>query len=107
MATKKKKSTAKESTAKVSLDAQTVHRFESALRDGLVASGAVMAAENKKAKLTGHAKVDLDPATVARLSEVLREGLVASHARMSDDNKILNQMTGKVKTRRPKSKKAR
>ena len=107
MATKKKKSTAKESTAKVQLDAKTVHRFESALRDGLVASGAVMATENKKAKLTGLAKVDLDPATVARLSEVLREGLVASHARMSDDNKILNQMTGKVKTRRPKSKKAR
>jgi hypothetical protein len=67
----------------------------------------VMAAENKKAKLIGHAKVDLDPATVARLSEVLRDGLVASHARMSDDNKNLNQMTGKVKTRRPKPKKAR
>lgn len=102
MATKKQKS-----TAKVQLDAKTVHQFESTLRDGLVASGCVMATENKKAKLTGSAKVELDPATVARLSEVLRDGLVASHARGAADNEQLDNMTGKVKGRRPKAKKAR
>ena len=101
MATKKPKS-----TAKVELDAKTVHQFESALRDGLVASGAVMSTDNKKSKLKNYASVNLDPATVARVSEVLRKGLVGSNAVMSDDNKDLNKMTGKVKSPRPKSKKA-
>jgi hypothetical protein len=66
MSTKKRKS-----AAKVELDAKTVDRFESALRSGLVASGAVMSGQNKKATLKSHARVELDPATVARLSEVL------------------------------------
>jgi len=102
MATKKQKS-----TAKVQLDAKTVHSFESALRDGLVASGAVMSSENKKPKLKNYASVGLDPATAARVSEVLRNGLVASQSVMADDNKDLDKMTGKVKAPRPKPKKAR
>jgi hypothetical protein len=95
VATKKQKK-----TAKVKLDAATVHRFESALRDGLVSSGAVMLAENTKPKLTGLAKVELDAATTARLSEVLRQGLVASHSVMSSDSKKLDKMTDKVKGER-------
>ena len=93
------------STAKVELDAETVHHFESTLRDGLVSSSAVMAADNKEAKLQDVAKVQLDPATAARLSEVLRKGLVASHARIAGEHKALDKMTGKVKSR-PRSKKA-
>lgn len=102
MPTKKPKN-----AAKVELDAKTVHRFESSLRSGLVASGSVMSTENKKARLKSSAKVELDPATVARLSEKLRHGLVASQAVMDTDNKQLDNMTGKVKGRRPRSKKAK
>jgi hypothetical protein len=94
-------------TAKVNLDAATVHKFESALRDGLVSSGAVMMAHNTKPKLKGGAKVELDAATTARLSEVLRKGLVASHSVMSSDNDNLDEMTGKIKgerTHRPPKK---
>jgi hypothetical protein len=102
MPTKKPKS-----TAKVELDAKTVHRFESALRQGLVASGAVMASENKKPGLKSYSKVELDPDTVARLSEILRDGLVSSNAVMATDNEQLDKMTAKVKKRRSRSKKAR
>jgi hypothetical protein len=75
MATKKTKK-----TAKVQLDAETVHKFESHLRDGLVASGAVIAAENKTPDLQAGAKVELDPETAARLSKALQKGLVSSSA---------------------------
>jgi len=87
-------------TTKVKLDAETVHKFESALRDGLVSSGAVMLADNTKPELKGRAKVELDPATTARLSEVLRQGLVASHSVMSSDSTKLDKLTGKVKGER-------
>lgn len=97
MATKKPKK-----TTKVKLDAATVHRFESALRDGLVSSGAVMLAENTKPKLKGRAKVELDPGTTARLSEVLRHGLVASQSVMLGESEKLDKMTGKVKGGRPR-----
>ena len=66
-----------------------------------------MSTDNAKATLQGSAKVALDPATVARMSEVLRKGLVASHARGAAENKGLDKMTGKVKSGRSKSKKAR
>jgi hypothetical protein len=93
------------STAKVELDPETVHHFESTLRDGLVASGAVMSTDNKEAKLQNYAKIQLDPATAARMSEVLRKGLVASHARGAAEHKALDKMTAKVKSGRPRSKK--
>jgi hypothetical protein len=100
VATKKQKK-----TAKVKLDAETVHRFESALRDGLVSSGAVMLADNTKPKLKGSAKVELDAATSARLSEVLRKGLVASQSVMSSDSDKLDKMTGKIKGERAQRQK--
>lgn len=75
MATKKPKK-----TAKVQLDAATVHQFESHLRDGLVASGAVIATEYKTPELKGPAKVELDPKTTTRLAQTLQQGLVASGA---------------------------
>jgi hypothetical protein len=99
MATKTRKK-----TTKVQLDAATVHRFESALRDGLVSSGAVMMAENTKPKLKSRAKVELDPATTARLSEVLRHGLVAANARMAGEHAPLDKMTARVKGRPPRSR---
>jgi hypothetical protein len=102
MATKKRKK-----TAKVQLDAATVHQFESQLREGLVSSGAVMATDNYSPKLQGKAKVELDPATAARLSEVLRKGLVASQVVMATETPQLDKMTRKVKkpTRRSTKKK--
>ena len=105
--TSSKKASSKKSTAKVELDADTIHQFESTLRDGLVASSAVIATDNVKATLQAPAKVQLDPATVARMSEVLRKGLVASHARGAAENKALDKLTAKVKSGRSKSKKAR
>jgi hypothetical protein len=102
MATKKPKS-----TAKVQLDAKTVHKFESHLRDGLVASGVVMATDNKSPDLQSTAKVNLDPDTVARLSEVLRKGLVSSQTVMATDSEQLDKMTKKVKSKPSKSTKKR
>lgn len=93
------------STAKVELDAKTVHKFESSLRAGLVASGAVMSTDNKKAKPSASTKVQLDAHTAARLSEVLRGGLVGSQAVMATDSEDLDKMTRKVKSSGPKSKK--
>jgi hypothetical protein len=110
MATKKSRKTTSKSgrTAKVELDAADVQQFESHLRDGLVASGAVMAAENKTPALKG-AKVQLDPATAARLSETLRKGLVASNVVMATETPQLDKMTRKVKGSSPRygSKKTR
>jgi hypothetical protein len=97
MASKKQKK-----TTKVQLSATSVHRFETALRDGLVASGSVMMSENKHPKLQSKAKIELDPATTARLSEALRKGMVASHAVMADEVAKLDQLTGQVKGRRPR-----
>ena len=120
MATKKSKKTTKRpakksskkavkkaatQTTKVELDAATVHHFESQLRDGLVASGAVMATENETPELQQPgAKVELDPATTARLSETLRRGLVSSQAVMATDSDQLDDMTGEVKGGLPQAK---
>lgn len=109
MPTKKRKSAARsEPNAKtVELDAKTVHRFESVLRSGLVASGAVMDIDNKSIRRKSYAKVELDPPTVARLSEVLRHGLVASQSVMDIDNDQLDKMTARIKSGGPRSKKAK
>ena len=103
MATKKRKK-----TAKVQLDAASVHQFEAHLREGLVASGAVMSTENYTPELQSNAKVELDAPTAARLSEVLRKGLVASQIVMATETPQLDKLTRKVKrksTRRPVAKK--
>jgi anti-anti-sigma regulatory factor len=94
-------------TAKVQLDAATVHQFESQLREGLVSSAAVMSTDNSALKRKGDAKVELDAATAARVSEVLRKGLVASQVVMATEVPQLDKMTGKVKgksKRRPAKK---
>ena len=87
--------------AKVQLDAETVHKFEQHLRDGLVASGAVIAAENKTAKLKAGAKVELDPETTARLSKALQKGLVSSSAVIATELAKFGKAkgTGKGKTK--------
>ena len=84
--------------AKVELSSKAVHQFESALRNGLIASGAVMAAENVKTPLKRSVKIKLDPATVARLSEILRHGLSSATAVANDEiGRRLDKMTGQVK----------
>src|SRR5690349_15298873 len=89
MPTKSRKSTSKKSakksgkkmakTAQVQLDAEVVNRFESHLREGLVASGAVLMS-TVTPTLRAAAKVEIDSDTIGRLAEILREGLVASGA---------------------------
>jgi hypothetical protein len=78
-ASKKTASKTAKRTAQIQLDPAIVHQFESHLREGLVASGAVlMSAENPKLK--AGAKVELDSDTIAQLAEILRNGLVSSGA---------------------------
>jgi len=91
MATKSRKKSSKKAskkmakrTAQVELDPTTVHSFEMFLREGLVASGAVlMSAENPQLK--AGARVQLDSATVERVAEILRDGLIASAAVLATD----------------------
>lgn len=85
-----KKSTRKAaaSTAQVQLDPATVHQFELHLRQGLIASGAVMMSDVDVRLQTGAkagAKVELDSDTVARLDEILRNGLVSSGAVLASE----------------------
>lgn len=98
MATKKSKK-----TAKVALDAEAVHKFEDHLRAGLVASGAVIAAENRTPALKAGAKVELDSDTTARLSKALQKGLVSSSAVIATElakfRKAKRKSKGKGKTK--------
>jgi len=82
------------STAQVQLDAATVHEFEQHLREGLVASGAVMmsTASPTLQTLKGGAKVELDSESAARLGEILRNGLVASGAVMESEFPQMEQV---------------
>jgi hypothetical protein len=99
MATKKPS----KKTARVQLDADTVHKFEEHLRDGLVASGAVIATENKTPKLKAGAKVELDPETTASLSKALQKGLVSSSAVIATElakfSKAKSKGKGKTKSK--------
>jgi len=91
MATKSRKKSSKKAskkmakkTAQVELDPTTVLHFEAFLREGLVASGAVlMSAEAPR--LRAGAKVTIDSDTVGRLAEILRDGLIASAAVLATD----------------------
>ena len=88
-----KKSTKKTAgkTAQVQLDPVTVHQFEQHLREGLVASGAVMmSTESARLQtLKAGAKIELDSDTIARLGKILRDGLVASGAVMESELPLL------------------
>lgn len=81
----------------IQMDATTATMFESLLREGLVASGAVSEADNENLSLrTKKVKVEIDENTAAKISELLRKGLVASGAVSESDNKNLNIMTRDV-----------
>src|SRR6185503_10004590 len=70
------------------LDPATVHQFEYHLRQGLIASGAVMMSDvdvRLQAGVKAGAKVELDSDTVARLDEILRNGLVSSGAVLASE----------------------
>ena len=92
--TKKATKKAAGKTAQVELDPETVHRFESHLREGLVASGAVLMS-TESPRLQPGATVHLDPDTVAYLGEVLRNGLVSSAAVLASEFPENVQAAGK------------
>lgn len=96
------KKPSKKKTAKVQLDAATVHKFESHLRDGLVATGAVMATENVTPSLKSRGKVEIDQETAARLAQVLRDGLVSSAAVLATEYSQQYQAPAKEKKKAKK-----
>ena len=86
MATKSRKNTSKKKATKkagkraqIQLDPETVLQFESHLRQGLIASGAVLMAAGTP-RLQPGAKVELDSDTTAQIASLLRDGLVSSAA---------------------------
>lgn len=112
MPTKSRKSTSKKSakkrgkkmarrTAQVQLDAEVVNRFESQLREGLVASGAVLMSTVAPTLKAG-AKVEIDSDTIARVAEILRDGLVASGAVLAAEYPEQAQSTRKASTKKRK-----
>jgi hypothetical protein len=83
--------------ARVELDANAVYRFESFLRDGLVASGAVSEGDNKSLRRgEDHVTISLDATALARFTELLRDGLLQSNATTEQDHHALDIMTGRV-----------
>lgn len=69
------------------LDAETIYKFESLLREGLVAASAVSEADNENFTLNNSSvEVELDLDTAMKFSEFLREGLVAASAVSDADN---------------------
>ena len=116
MATKSRKTTSKKSakksgkkmarkTAQVQLDAEVVNRFESHLREGLVASGAVLMSTVAPTLRAG-AKVEIDSDTIARLAEILRDGLVASGAVLAAEYPEQAQTTRKASTKSKRKRSA-
>jgi hypothetical protein len=83
-----------EKTAQIELDPETVHQFESHLRQGLVASGAVLMS-TEGPDLQPGATVHLDPDTAAHLAEILRNGLVSSGAVLASEFPETVQTAGK------------
>lgn len=80
----------------VEINTTTMAIFESLLRDGLVASGAVSEADNNNISMrSSKVKVEMDPKTVLAISNLLRDGLVASGAVSDADNQNVTQMTKK------------
>jgi hypothetical protein len=113
MATKSRKKSSKKKatksmarkTAQVELDPTIVHSFEAFLREGLIASGAVMmSAEIPQLKVG--AKVELDSGTVARLGEILRDGLIASGAVFATDYPEGVRPTAKARATKKSQRKA-
>ena len=88
-----KKSTKK--TAQVQLDPATVHEFELHLRQGLIASGAVMMSDADVRLQAGAtaAKVAIDSDSAARLGKILRDGLVSSGAVLASEFPQMEQGT--------------
>jgi hypothetical protein len=110
MATKSRKKSAKKTSkttkkkAQIQLDPATVLQFEAHLREGLVASGAVlMSAEVPR--LQAGATIQLDSDAVQQITDILREGLVSSAAVLATE--FPETMQAARKTSKSKSKGAR
>lgn len=89
---------AKSKKAAVSLDAGTVAKIESTLREALVNASAVNIATVPPPKRAKKAvTVPLDAATVARFTEHLRDGLVGAAAVNIADHAAIDKSTKKVR----------
>lgn len=87
---------ADESTAQVTLDAATVAKIESTLRDALVDAACVNIVHVSDPTKPA-ASVTLDPATVARFTEHLRSGLAGAAAVNIAEHAAVDEATGKVR----------
>jgi hypothetical protein len=114
MATKSRKSSKKtarktaKKTAQVELDPATVLEFEGYLRQGLVASGAVLMSTERPSLRAG-ARVYLDSDAISRIAQLLREGLVSSAAVLATEfpeTTLTARKAGKAKTTRKRSSRA-
>lgn len=93
-------------TAQVELDPATVLQFEAHLRQGLVASGAVlMSAETPE--LRAGARVQLDSDTVQQIGDILRKGLVSSAAVLAAEYPQTVQPARKAGKGKPKGTRKR
>jgi hypothetical protein len=106
MATKSRKKSSRKTSRKtarksvqVELDPATVNRFESHLREGLVASGAVLMS-TETPKLKPNARVELDSETTIQLAKILRDGLISSGAVLATEYPELKESAAKPKATR-------
>jgi hypothetical protein len=82
---------------KVTLDAGTAAKLESALRGALVTSSAANIGITMTPPSHPGLSVSLDPALVARFSEHLRHGLVQASAANIQEQQAADAETGKIK----------
>ena len=111
MATKARKKSSRKSTkkttkkrAQVELDAATVLQFETQLREGLVASGAVLMS-TAMPRLQAGATVQLDSDAIQQIGQILRDGLVSSAAVLATE--LPEPMQAARKTSKTKAKSTR
>jgi hypothetical protein len=98
---KSSKKTAKKK-AQVELDPSTVLQFEAHLREGLVASGAVLMS-TEMPRLKAGARVELDSDAISQIAEILRDGLVSSAAVLASEFPETTQATRKASKSKPKA----
>lgn len=84
-------------SAKVSLDAASVAKIESTIREALVNASCINILDsNVPAPSNQSASVSLDPATLARFTEHLRKGLVNASCINIAESAAADKETGKI-----------
>ena len=106
MATKARKKSATKTArktagkrAQVQLDPATVLNFETYLREGLVASGAVLMS-TETPRLQADATVHLDSDAIQQVTKILRDGLVSSAAVLATDLPQVSMQTTRKTSKR-------